>query len=187
MAIVPYQTMPEWCKQGPSNRFGLCFYAMCGNDNVVLGRTPMPPVEIESAAREIEGFNPWIASTDTGENLPIGFGYIKENGWPGDPTLTIRDFNQISANEIAATTARRGFTNAWLMLPEGVDPGTYDFTDNAMARGASLTYAHAVAIVDQSAAGAPTFVTWAGLQTVSKAWRDAYFKQFFDVEWIDIT
>src|SRR5580658_1817216 len=108
MPIVPYQTIPKdgWCSQGPDNRFGLCFFAMIGNQNVLRGLAPMPNAEIESAAREMEGFNEWIAATDKGENLEAGFRYIQANGWPGDPTLTISDWRKIDFSGLATTLAK---------------------------------------------------------------------------------
>jgi hypothetical protein len=183
--ILPYRSVTQWTHQGPpDDRFGLCFYAMCGNHAVILGHDPMVEAEVENAAREMEGFNEWIKATDKGENLEVGFRYIHDRGWPGDPTLTIASWSQIGLEQLPATIASRGASETWLLLPMNADGTNYDWTDDALVRGAPGIYAHAVLAVD--AASGLTVVTWGGLKTVSENWARTYLRGQYDVTWQDV-
>ena len=112
---------------------------MCANNVILLGGPVMPNVEIESAARAMEGFDEWNAATDRGENLEVGFKYIHDKGWPGDPTLSIAAWAK--TDDIAATIARRGCAPSWLMLPKNAAGDDYDFSDDALSRDAPGAYA----------------------------------------------
>ena len=177
--ILPYRSVPAWCHQGnPEDSFGLCAYAMLGNLMLIQGGDLMPDVEIESAARAIEGFDEWIAATDTGVQLEVLFRYVQQNGWPGDPSRVIQ-WSPASFDAIPSVIASRGGCAAALALPMGIDGG-YDFSDAALERGAPGVYGHAVALVEPG-----TFITWGEPRQVSEAWMRAYGRGFYDVVWVE--
>ena len=179
--MIPYRSIRQWCHQGDRDQFGLCFWAMEGNALALETGEPMPLVEIESSARAMEGFSQYDPSTDHGERLEDGFSYLARNGWPGDPARVITSWRKIRFEDVAATIAELGCVRAWLNLPMTADGEDYDFTDDALARGAEGVHPHAVLIVD--AADGVTFPTWGEPQTVSEAWARRYFQGFYRVEW----
>lgn len=177
--------IPEGWTLGANDTFGTCAFAMCANHRVMLGGDVMPDGEVLNAAREIEGLNTQDKSTDRGENVEALFDYIKANGWPGDPTLTIASWSKVDLADVAATIARRAACPSWLMLPMNEDGSDYDFSDGALFRGAVGAYAHAVCVVECDGRNL-TFITWARPQTVSISWAQAYFRESFDVVWTDV-
>jgi hypothetical protein len=183
--MTDWRDIPEWCL-GANDEFGTCAFAMVGNHVVLLGRGVMNDGEVLNAAREIEGLNTQDRTTDKGENLEALFGYVQAEGWPADPTLTINAWCEVDLDQVPGVIARRQASEAWLMLPMLEDGSDYDFTDDAVVRGAEGRYAHAVLIVEASNYGL-TFITWARPQGVSRAWADRYVKGCYDVEWTDIT
>lgn len=180
-----WRAVSEWCHQGEGDRFGLCFFAMCGNHVVLLGKGVMPIGEIENSAREIEGFNPYDAATDRGESLEAGFQYICQHGWPGDPTLMIASWSKVPLSNVADVIDRRQASECWVMLPMTPDGSQYDFSDDAVNRNAEAVYAHAVLLVEANPYGF-TFITWGRPQSVSMRWAQRYLQEAFDVEWTDI-
>ena len=184
MTVPDWRSITEWCL-GANDRFGTCFFAMVGNFRVANGEPAMPDGEIENAAREMEGFNPYDPATDHGENLEAGFKYIHDNGWPGDPTQRIASWTKVALPQLADTLNHRNGAPAWLMLPMTADGTGYDFSDDALARNAPGVYAHAVLVVYAAPEGL-TFITWANPQGVSAKWAETYFKGFYDVVWEDV-
>lgn len=179
-----WRDITEWCHQGEGDQFGLCFWAMCGNRAVLEGRGVMSVGEIENAAREMNGFDPYIAATDKGENLEAGFRFIQANGWPADPTLGIRVWCPVGLDELSAVIERRGGAECWLMLPMAEDGSGYAFDDEAIFRGATGVYAHAVEVVEFDGRNV-TFITWGKPQTVSLSWAQCYFRGQFETVWSD--
>lgn len=179
-----WKDVTEWCL-GANDRFGTCAYAMVGNHRIMLGSAVMPDGEIENAARAIEGFNPYIAATDRGENLEALFDYIEQNGWPGDFTLKISQWSKIALSQLAETIARRSAAPTWLMLPMNEAGDDYDFSEDAIFRGAVGVDAHAVCVVEADSRNV-TFITWARPVTVSLSWAQRYFRGSYDVEWTDL-
>lgn len=184
-----WRAVPEWCHQGESplglDVFGLCAWAMGGNRAVLEGRGVMSPGEIENAARVMIGFNPLDPATDKGENLEAMFRYISENGWPGDPTLKIASWRPVDLADIGGVIERRGGSECWLMLPMTEDGAAYDFSDDALFRGANGVYAHAVEVVKFDGRNL-TFITWAKPQVVSLSWAQSYFRGQYETVWTDI-
>lgn len=183
--MIQWRNVQKWCL-GANDEFGTCFWAMCGNMIALLGKGVMSDGEIENAARQMTGFDPYVQATDRGENLDAGFQWIQTNGWPGDPTLKISSFRPINQNEVYETIERTGFAPTWLMLPKLADGSDYDFSDSALARGAPGVDAHAILPVEEYTTGV-TFITWAQPQHVSLAWAQRYFRGSFAVEWKDIS
>jgi hypothetical protein len=173
-----------WC-MGANDHFGTCYWVMLANFRIVNGFPVMPDGEIENAAREMEGFNPYDPATDHGENLEAGFNYINEHGWPGDPTQRIGSWREVTFPQVAETIALRKGVPAWLMLPMTADRTDYDFTDDALVREAPGVHPHAVLVVYAAPEGL-TFITWANPQGVSARWAETYFKGFYDIRWTDL-
>lgn len=173
-----------WCL-GANDQFGTCAFAACGNHAVLLGKGVMPDGEVLNAARQIEGLNTQDKSTDRGQNVEALLDYIKANGWPGDPTLTIAAWSKVDLADIAEVITRRLAAPSWLMLPMTADGSDYDFSDEAMLRGQQGAFAHAVLVVESDGRNL-TFITWARPQTVSLSWAQCYFWQLYDVEWMDV-
>jgi hypothetical protein len=183
--MIGWRDVPQFCHQGEDDQFGLCFWAMCGNHAVLQDRGVMPVGEIENAAREMEGFNPYIEATDRGESLEAGFRYIHENGWPGDPTLTISAWSKVPLVDVGNVILRRGACEAWAMLPMNMAGDDYDFSDGAVLRDALGAYAHAILIVEATPYGL-TIITWGRSQWVPMVWARKYFRDCYEVTWEDI-
>jgi hypothetical protein len=179
-----YRDVTEW-SLGGNDEFGVCAFCSCANQLVLLGQGVMNDGEVLNAARVIEGLNTQDKSTDRGENMEALFDYVKEHGWPSDPTLKIWAWSPIERQDIAATIALRGSAPAWLMLPMTEDGMDYSFSDEALFRGAGGKFAHAVCLVEDDGRNL-TFVTWARIQTVSRSWWESYGRQAYDVQWTDI-
>ena len=173
-----WRDVKKWC-MGANDEFGTCAYAMVGNQRIMLGDAVMGDGEIENAARELEGFNPYIKATDKGINVEVLFNFLKD-GWPGDPMLQVTSWSRVAVNSVADM----GNTGApsWLLIPMTADGTDYDFTDDALRRRAPGKYAHAVLSVELSTLGL-TFITWAEPKTVSLAWAREYFQAFYSVTW----
>jgi hypothetical protein len=176
--------IPQWCL-GANDQFGTCAFVSCANHVILLGKGVMSDGEILNAAREIEGLNDQDPSTDRGENMEALFGYIQANGWPGDSTLTISEWSKVDLADVAATIAQRQACPSWLMLPMMADGSDFDFSDDAVFRGAAGGPAHAVCVVEADGRNL-TMITWARPVTVSMSWAQAYFRCCYDVEWTDI-
>lgn len=171
--MTDWRSVKQWCHQGEGDRFGLCFWAMCGNWYVANGGAVMGDGEVENAAREMEGFDPYIAATDHGQNLEAGLDWIMKYGWPGDPTLKPANWRAVTVAELPATIEANGCAMAWCVLPLDADGQPYDFSDDAVQRGAEGVYAHAVLVVEATPETV-TFITWAAPQIVSAAWWMRY-------------
>jgi hypothetical protein len=180
--IIPYTKIPAWCHQGnEADSFGLCAFAGMGNLALVQGLQKFPDVEIESAAREIEGFDPYIHATDTGIALEVLFGRVAAFGWPGDPSRLIQ-WAKTDTDGIPNVIATRGGCLVALRLPMNEAGDDYDWTDNAMEREASGVYGHAVLIVDCTGTEL-TAITWGRTQTFPRRWFEAYGFGQYDVLW----
>ena len=183
--MTDWRAVTEWCHQGPDDAFGLCFFSMCGNRAILMGQGVMSVGEIENAAREMNGFDPYVKATDKGENLEAGFRFIQERGWPGDSTLKIASWKTVDLPDIGGVIERKGGVECWLMLPMTDDGSDYDFEDRAIFRGANGVYAHAVEVVEFDGRKL-TFITWARPQTVSLSWAQCYFRGQYETMWTDV-
>lgn len=170
MTFIPgdWTTVETWCAP-PSLDWGVCWWAMCGNKEVLETGQRMPDVEIMSAARAMEGLNPYDRSTDHGELMEVGFRYLMTEGWPGDPTLKPVSWRRTATVEEAIAEA--GSAEVALMLPS-LDGG-WCFTDEAVAAGVQGTGGHAVLAVCADPDWV-TFITWGAPQRVSRAWWSRY-------------
>lgn len=172
----------DWSKTlGGNDKYGDCTFVTLAN-LIDIERAP----EIVSEA-ETERFytveTGWTAENDgagTGAALAVVLSDWCANGWPSDPMLKPSGFHAIAFDQIPAWLPTAKGVPAWLMLPEGVEEGTYDFSDSALLRQAPGVFAHAVLIVDVTG-GDLTFITWAAPQTVSLEWAKVYFKGFYVV------
>jgi hypothetical protein len=175
MSPVPnWRSIPSWCL-GANNRFGTCFFAMFGNWLALHTGEIMPDGEVENAAREMEGFNPYDRATDHGEMMQAGIDYILANGWPGDPTLKPARVDGIDPAGVVAAVQRYGCGFAGLALPPD-----QDFSDAALSEQG--TEGHAVFVVEATP-DQVTFITWAYPQTVSMAWWLRFARQLFGPVW----
>jgi len=182
--MTNWHDVPEWA-MGANDEFGTCAFACCANQLLLLGQGVMGPGEVLNAARVIEGLNTQDRSTDKGENMEALFTYLKANGWPSDPTLKIWDWSPVDTPDIAAAIVECGGVPAWCMLPMTEDGSDYAFDDEALFRGASGKFAHAICIVEDDGRDL-IFVTWARIQKVSRSWWEAYGRQAYKVQWTDI-
>ena len=183
MGLFDYRSVPHWCHQGADDdRYGLCDWAMMGNLMVCRGQPVLPNVEIQSAARAMEGFATRDPTTDRGEIIEDVFRYVRDRGWPGDPLQRIRDWRSVTLNDVPGVIERQRAAPAWLMIPLDADGTGYDFSDGAVDRDAPGVYAHAVLVVD--AGDGVTFITWAAPKVVSRRWAERYFRGFYEVEWV---
>lgn len=181
---MTWRDVPEWV-MGANDRFGVCSFVACANHVVMLGKGVMSDGEVLNAARMIEGLNDHDPSTDRGQNMEALFNYIQANGWPGDPTLTIRSWEPVSLERLPITIGQQLAAPCWAMLPKTADGAEYDFSDSAVERGAVGEAAHAMCIVEADDQHL-VLITWARPVTVSRAWARAYLRQAYSVEWQDI-
>ena len=170
--MTPWRSVQQWC-DGGNTKFGTCFLAMFGNWFALTTGEVMTDGEVENAYSQIAGFSPLDPATDHGVAFEIGLEYLRKNGWPPDPSITVTSWAPTS--NLAGTIARRGAAFGYLELPMNAARDGYDFSDDALARKAPGEYGHAVLIVDASP---PVFVTWANPQGVSDAWLAAYGRAY---------
>jgi len=180
--ILPYGSVKNFTHQGPEDRLGLCTFAMLWNHRILLGDPPIGDGGLEYAANMMEGgFNDLNPTTDRGERVEDALNYVRDRGWPGQPTLRIQSWHKIALDDVRDAIARTGGAESWGLLPMTEDGTDYDFTDGALARNAPGVHAHAVLWV------APlSFVTWGLIKTVSRAWTERYWQEWLDVTWEDV-
>lgn len=160
-----------------NDRWGSCFFAMIANWDLIHGGVPMSDVEIESAARAMEGWSARDPSTDRGENMEDGFRYLMAHGWPGDPLLRVVSWRPIATDEIAATVQLHKCAPAWVMLPDVPDD---DDPFGEATLSLEPVKAHALLLIEADDAHL-TVVSWGEVWLVPWAWWIKFGRQAYDV------
>lgn len=171
-----WHDIKKWCL-GENDRWGSCWFAGIGNWDILHGGIPMPDVEIESAARAMEGWSSRDPSTDHGMNMEAGFTRLVAEGWPGNPML--RPMSWSRTNDFAATIRDHRCALAWCMLPRG-PAGDWDLTNQAVRTEAEPEGGHAILLV-QATPEWITMITWGEPRIVSVGWWSIYGRDCYDL------
>jgi hypothetical protein len=178
-----WRPVVDWCL-GANDHFGTCFLAMVGNHHVIVttangAAEVMTDGEIERADSVMTGFVASDPLTNRGLSVEEMLTDWARDGWPGDPTLKPVFWRPIEYADVPTTIDQLAAAYTWVMLPKDVN-GDYDFSDDAVARGAVGVAPHAMLAIGAEP-GFCQVVTWATLKTVSDAWFARFGRGYFAV------
>lgn len=166
-----------WC-EGGNLHFGTCALTGCANLHALVTGEHMTDGEVENAYSQWFGFNPLDPITDHGAALADVLTAWQTRGWSADFTMKPDGAWTLRASDLEAAIFAFGGAYSWFMLPVTSDEP--DFSDGALDAGTPGTLAHCMLEVGYDP-GYVGLVSWGRVWTVSRRWRDAYWRGGFGV------